>query len=174
MANVYTGVMNGAVQNGYFAGPPSGVPGAVAFPAAHNDIFSFPVESDFIKAGTGVQKGAAASAGNNAYPFKIKDATGATAIVGVLVRNEASSNDSDGNAGTRAKDMGSVITKGFVWVKATEAVAAGDDVYFFKAATSDAAVGEFGKSTNASAVKVDNAKWHIGAAKGDMAIIELK
>lgn len=121
---VYTGSFQSPVQTGYFVHPPTVKPGLIEFPGLPHSILSFPVESDFILAGTGVVKGTpiempAAGWGSTIAPFTVKDAAGAVAdgFVGVLVWDAASRNDASGRAGKRRNDMAGVIASGYVGVK---------------------------------------------------------
>lgn len=170
MANVYTGVLNGAVQTGYFVGPPQGTPGELTFPEQNHIINGYPVQSDFIYCGRGVVKGTditvpAGVYGNNNSPFGVIAPTASSVaadFVGILTRDHGARNDADGNAGKQLHDMAGILEDGFVFTKIYQATTAKGAAYMVINATNpvNAPVGSFiADDAGGAAIAIPRLEW---------------
>lgn len=170
MANVYTGTLNGAVQNGYFVGPPQGSPGELTFLEQNHIVNGYPVQSGFIYCGRGVVKGTDITVppgvyGNNNSPFGIaapNASSVATDFIGILTRDHAARNDSDGNAGKQQHDMAGVLEDGFAFVNLYQDTAAKGAAYMVINATNpvNAPVGAFiSDDAGGAAIAIPRLEW---------------
>jgi hypothetical protein len=90
-----------------------------------------------------------------------KNTVGATAIVGITVRERSVSAEADLFA---QYEEARIMTKGVIWVEASVAVVAGDIVHVI------AATGAFAKT---GGVLIPNARWETSAGIGELAQIRL-
>ena len=170
MANVYTGTLNGAVQTGYFVGPPQGTPGQIVFPEQNHIINGYPVQSGFIYCGRGVVKGtditvAPNAYGNNNSPFGAaapNASSTADDFLGILTLDHAARNDSDGNAGKQQHDMAGIVEDGFVFVKLYQNTTTKGDVFMVIDGTNplNAPVGSFvSDALSGAAIQIPRLQW---------------
>lgn len=170
MANVYTGVMNGAVQTAYYAGPPQGLPGQQTFINEVYTLNSYPVQSDFIYCGRGVAKGTDITVpenvyGNNNSPYGVIAPTGAMTaddFVGILVLDQGARNDSDGYAGKQKYDMAGILEEGFCFVKLYQATAAKGAAFMVINAANplNAPIGTFlSDDADGAAIEIPRLQW---------------
>ena len=170
MAHVYTGIMNGAVQTGYFAGPPQGLPGQLVFPGQNHVITGYPAQSDFLYCGRGVVRGTdidvhANAYGNNNSPYGVVNPAAnsvAANFVGILLRDQAAANDAAGDAGKRRHDMAGVLEEGFCFVKLYQDTAAKAPAFMVVNATNplNAPVGSLvSDAVGGAAVDIPRLEW---------------
>jgi hypothetical protein len=170
MPNVFTGVLNGAVQTGYFVAPPEGLPGQQVFIEQNHIINGYPAQSDFLYCGRGVVKGtditvAPDTYGNNISPFGVivpTPASTAADFVGVLLLDHGAANDENGNAGKRIHDMVGILEEGFCFVKLHQDTVARGAVFMIVNAENplSAPVGSFvSDATSGAAIEVPRLQW---------------
>lgn len=166
----YTGTMSGAVQTGYFAAPPQGLPGQQTFTEQNHILNGYPVQSDFIYCGRGVVKGADITVpqnvyGNNNSPFGVINPTGtstAADFVGILVRDQAARNDNAGNAGKQLYDMAGILEDGFCFAKLYQATTARGAVFMVINTTNplNAPIGTFlSDNAGGAAIAMPRLQW---------------
>lgn len=170
MTSVYTGTKHGAVQNGYFVGPPQGLPGQQAFLNMNHEIISYPVQDDFIFCGRGVCQGTELTVqpyvyGNNNSPFGVINPTSSSTeddFVGILLRDHAAANNEDAEAGKRLHDMAGILEDGYCFVKLYQNAVVRGRVFMVRNGANplNAPVGSF-ISDNASgnAIEIPRLKW---------------
>lgn len=167
---MYTGVKNGAVQTGYFVGPPQGVPGQITFPEQTHIVNSYPVESEFIYCGRGVVKGTdivmpVNKYGNNNSPFTVELPTAASLaseFIGILTRDHGARNDAAGEAGKQFQDMAGIMEEGFIFVPIYQPTVAHGTVYMVIDATNglNAPIGAFtNDDVGGKAIEIPRLRW---------------